>query len=77
MTTIALTPATMNVAQAAQVGGMSTETMLKAISGGMISAVRIGRKWFIPRARFAEFLHITEAELDARLGYTDDLKAAA
>ncbi len=35
--------------------GASLQTVRRACAGGQIPAVRIGRRWYVPRTRFADY----------------------
>lgn len=38
-------------------GNVSVQTLRKCCSDGTLPAVRVGRRWFVPRDRFVEFLN--------------------
>lgn len=43
-------------------GVMTTQTIRKACADGSIPAIKIGRRWFIPKERFFDFLNGKEGE---------------
>ncbi|QAY59453.1 DNA-binding protein [Microbacterium protaetiae] len=72
MTAVAAPPtlsptATCTVDELARLTGLSCDSASHAVRSGVIPTARLGRRWLVPRARIAEFLHITEEQLDRRI----------
>lgn len=44
----------LTVEDVSEVTGLSRQTVRACMAGGQIPAVKIGRRWFSPRARLAE-----------------------
>jgi len=49
-------PDLLNVGHMIEVTGLSGQTIRSECAKGSIPAVRIGRRWFVPKALFAEYV---------------------
>lgn len=49
-------PDLLNVGHMREITGLSAQTIRAECANGRIPAVRIGRRWFIPKALFAEYV---------------------
>ena len=59
-------PATLTVAQAAQLLGISVRATYRAIEGGHIPAIRLGRRILVPTAPLEHLLGLrSESDADA------------
>lgn len=50
-------PLILNTEEVAKILGISGQTVRKECATGGLPAVRVGRRWFIPRDKFFEFVN--------------------
>lgn len=51
-----LTKLTMTVEEAGHALGVSRNTIYQLVRSGRVPAIRLGRRWIVPRAQFERFL---------------------
>lgn len=46
----------LNVSDICEITGMSAQTVRRCVERGEIPGCKIGRRWFVPKSRFIEFV---------------------